>query len=950
MKKAKVIRTRQVVSPLLTLLAAVTLSGVTTVHASDNSGKDLTVSEAAQSSVASSSSQQSQKPANQTNGATLSDNDLEKLIDTSEATPTQNILKMKAGVPSNQQEAWLKVAKRVADQEQEKDHREQIILFNDAKIVIPVSKVNTTNTASTISSQASEASTQTQGSTSSQSTETSTSSSSVASSKEQTIDNKTEVAADKKAANNAVPKPEADNRYVSVTDKSAVLYKDLNGTKAQEGVTLYQRTFKSQAKYQKDGVTYLALYDANQVLQGYMNQASLKTASGAGGVWANASGYASLNKPNQNIYGNLDTKQVTKKSDAVLNNTYFISGAYHHIDGQVYYSLYDSHRNWLGYMTGSEFTTVNSAEGAWGAASGYSKVVDKNYAIYNSFKFDATSDTSHYFHQYLKKIGQYHHVNGAVYYSVLDLFGHWLGYVNSAALKDATIVNPEGKWQSDDRYVTVTDGRATLYSDFNWTKKQDATDVLSQTFKSTGKYHNINGLTYLSLYDKAGNWRGYINEQSVTAGVSDGGAWLPANAYTTFVNANVVAYADFDQKKVATSGNDLLNKTVNISGQYHAFSGVLYYSIYDGHGKWLGYVDASKVKTTSSASGLWLSHDGYLTTTQKGQMIYTNLDSFAGGRTTTAYYQRTFRIMGEYKHYNGATYYSLYDGNGNWMGYLNAAFGSESNAAQGVWMNYNANVLITSSNAALYGSLSKFNMIENTSSLYGHVYQVSGKYAHVNGTTYYSLYSGNKWLGYLASWATVPYGLKFLNVPYVSQFRPIVAPDGCAPAAMSMALQAVGANPSLYYLMNHLPMAGSVPGGQAGSVYGGGFKYVITPAALAVYAQNWDKNARNISGASTTQIIAEVLTGHPVLYYGFSPYQRSGDNNRNHCHVISGFDPNRGFEIMDPAYNTQFDRAGSAGGNSRFDHGPVYWISLSGFENEYGHQYGSEAVKRAVVF
>ncbi|EGF47050.1 hypothetical protein AAULR_26581, partial [Lacticaseibacillus rhamnosus MTCC 5462] len=107
--------------------------------------------------MASSSSQQSQKPANQTNGATLSDNDLEKLIDTSEATPTQNILKMKAGVPSNQQEAWLKVAKRVADQEQEKDHREQIILFNDAKIVIPASKANTADAASAVSNQASEA-------------------------------------------------------------------------------------------------------------------------------------------------------------------------------------------------------------------------------------------------------------------------------------------------------------------------------------------------------------------------------------------------------------------------------------------------------------------------------------------------------------------------------------------------------------------------------------------------------------------------------------------------------------------------------------------------------------------------------------------------------------------------------------------------------------------------
>ncbi|EGF47059.1 hypothetical protein AAULR_26541, partial [Lacticaseibacillus rhamnosus MTCC 5462] len=86
-------------------------------------------------------------------------------------------------------------------------------------------------------------------------------------------------------------------------------------------------------------------------------------------------------------------------------------------------------------------------------------------------------------------------------------------------------------------------------------------------------------------------------------------------------------------------------------------------------------------------------------------------------------------------HYNGATYYSLYDGNGNWIGYLNSAFGSESNAVEGVWMNYDANVLITSSNVALYGSLSRFNMIGSTSSLYGQVYQVSGKYGHINGTT-----------------------------------------------------------------------------------------------------------------------------------------------------------------------------------------------------------------------
>ncbi|EGF47191.1 hypothetical protein AAULR_25981, partial [Lacticaseibacillus rhamnosus MTCC 5462] len=68
--------------------------------------------------------------------------------------------------------------------------------------------------------------------------------------------------------------------------------------------------------------------------------------------------------------------------------------------------------------------------------------------------------------------------------------------------------------------------------------------------------------------------------------------------------------------------------------------GVLYYSVYDGHGKWLGYVDASKVKQLRAQQGYGCRTMGYLTTTQKGQMIYTSLDSFAGGRTTTASYQR----------------------------------------------------------------------------------------------------------------------------------------------------------------------------------------------------------------------------------------------------------------------------------------------------------------------
>ncbi|MBB1169151.1 hypothetical protein TK35_14160, partial [Lacticaseibacillus paracasei] len=242
---------------------------------------------------------------------TLSDDDLEKLIDRSDATPTQDILKMKDGVPSDQQEAWLTVAKRVADQDLSTSHREQVILYNETKIVVPAPKAAAPSAESDASNQASNASAQNPSSAASSAAASSSSSSAAASSSSQS---KPEAAPAKNEAASAAatPAPVTDNRYVSVTDKNAVLYADLNGTKKQEGAAVYQRTFKSQAKYQKDGVTYLALYDANQTLQGYMNQASIKVAAGAGGVWTNASGYASLTKPGQDVYGNLDTKQVIK--------------------------------------------------------------------------------------------------------------------------------------------------------------------------------------------------------------------------------------------------------------------------------------------------------------------------------------------------------------------------------------------------------------------------------------------------------------------------------------------------------------------------------------------------------------------------------------------------------------------------------------------------------------
>ncbi|BDR58431.1 C39 family peptidase [Xylocopilactobacillus apicola] len=176
-----------------------------------------------------------------------------------------------------------------------------------------------------------------------------------------------------------------------------------------------------------------------------------------------------------------------------------------------------------------------------------------------------------------------------------------------------------------------------------------------------------------------------------------------------------------------------------------------------------------------------------------------------------------------------------------------------------------------------------------------------------------------------------------LSVPYISQYTPVYAPWGCAGTAMAMLIDYEGPIVDLRTVQDNLPMY-PTPGGQKGNVYTGvGFGYVINSIALTNYAHRWNNNVRNVTGANTETIKNLVLTGHPVLYYGYSSYQT--DTNRNHCKVIVGYD-NGNFLIHDPLYFSANDGAGSGGTrklgyNNGYDNGAIYWSNLSKFNHEY---------------
>ena len=175
--------------------------------------------------------------------------------------------------------------------------------------------------------------------------------------------------------------------------------------------------------------------------------------------------------------------------------------------------------------------------------------------------------------------------------------------------------------------------------------------------------------------------------------------------------------------------------------------------------------------------------------------------------------------------------------------------------------------------------------------------------------------------------------IKMSNVPWISQYKPVFAPWGCASAAMAMLIESRGIHVDLKYAQDTLPMYPANKDGQKGNVYTGeGFGFVIKPSGLVRHAHKWTNAVYNISGSSTQQIIDTVLNGQPVLYYGFSGYQV--DNVRNHCKVIVGYKDGK-FKVHDPLYMRASDGPGSRGTNKTYSRGAIHWITIAQFNQEY---------------
>ena len=297
----------------------------------------------------------------------------------------------------------------------------------------------------------------------------------------------------------------------------------------------------------------------------------------------------------------------------------------------------------------------------------YIRITKENYGVYLNFQWKEKNNTTNLdiYGKVFQVRGYYNHSNGYKYLSLYENNGNWLGYLNEHATK---ATNPQGPYWHEGSYVQINKKNYELWKNFNWDKKGISNDIYNKTLYARGKYEHFNGNIYYSLFDKDDNWYGYINSKA-TKEVSRQGEYISDGSYVEITNKNYSVYNNFNWD-VRTYSYELYDNLYQARGRYEHFNGLTYYSIYDNNGKWAGYINKNATKVTPPQGRVKSDgRQGFITS--KNYTIWQNFN-WVKKSTTSKIYGKEYNIRNRYLHYNGSTYYSLFDQRNNWIGYVNS--------------------------------------------------------------------------------------------------------------------------------------------------------------------------------------------------------------------------------------------------------------------------------------
>lgn len=540
----------------------------------------------------------------------------------------------------------------------------------------------------------------------------------------------------------------AQEQYASITSNDAKLFSEdfheIGTTK-----DLVNRTFKIEGYYNHyDGKTYYVLKDSSDQLIGIVEASAIETTNDPSGKKYSVNEYYSVVKDDQKIFKNIELEELGTTS-SIFEKTFNVKEWYYHFNGKKYYSLYDNTGTFTGIVEEESIKKAGNQGGSWYQTDHFIVITKDNWTIWKDFNFNSGTSTKALYQGTYRVTGYYYHFNGVKYLSVYDSKGNWQGYLNEGGAQ--VVASPGGLWYGTNQYVTITKNNGTIWKNFNFDTGSSTKDMYQRTYRATGWYRHYNGSKYLSIYDNNGNWMGYLNENDAQVVNNQGGKWNGTNQYITVTKNNWTIWKDFNFNK-GSSTKSLYQRTYRVKGWYRHYNGSKYLSVYDNKGNWMGYLNEDAAQIVNNQGGKWNGTNQYITVNRNNWTIWKDFN-FNKGSSTKGMYQRTYRVTGWYRHFNGTRYLSIYDHNGKWQGYLNEGGAAKAGGAQGTGFSMNKSVLVIKNGYSIW---SGFNWKEKarTNSLINKTYQVKWYYKHMNGATYYSLYDHNgKWYGYVNSGA-----------------------------------------------------------------------------------------------------------------------------------------------------------------------------------------------------
>lgn len=242
---------------------------------------------------------------------------------------------------------------------------------------------------------------------------------------------------------------------------------------------------------------------------------------------------------------------------------------------------------------------------------------------------------------------------------------------------------------------------------------------------------------------------------------------VETNKYFSMNEKGHNMFANTALTEVKQSTSDVYGKTFHAE-RYYTINGVKYYSLYDNDGKWQGYASEKDMTEAKNKGGIhWDITDKYVKA-NKSWTRWKDLDfKEEKGKTSV---DKRYKVKGEYHHYNGDTYYSLYDEKDNWVGYTNKdAF--ENADRFGEYQSDGKYYTLTKASYNVFKDKNLSKSVGHTQPSTGNssdkpmsgdiktnkTYYSKGYYKTFEGVKYLSVYSkdssdkedGLKWLGYV---------------------------------------------------------------------------------------------------------------------------------------------------------------------------------------------------------